>query len=74
MPELDGFELLIQIRKLHTLDELPVIISTALVGSSSPTQNKSMDNKSHAFDLGANDFIVKPIVPEDFIPRIKRFL
>jgi CheY-like chemotaxis protein len=74
MPDMDGFELLAEIRKIYTLEELPVIISTALTGSSSPRQEKTIDNKSYAFELGANDFIMKPIVPDEFIPRVKRYL
>jgi signal transduction histidine kinase/CheY-like chemotaxis protein len=74
MPDMNGFELLRELRKTRTKEELPVIISTALAGSSSPTLDKTLDNKTHAFDLGANDFIMKPIVPAEFTKLVKPFL
>jgi signal transduction histidine kinase len=74
MPEMDGFEFLRELRRWHTITELPVIVSTALTGSSSPTTEKTIDNKTFAFELGANDFIMKPIVPAEFVPRVKRYL
>ncbi|MBI3795082.1 MAG: response regulator [Nitrospinae bacterium] len=74
MPDMNGFEFLKEVRKLHTQDELPVIISTAISGSSSPSAGTAIDNKSVAFELGANDFIMKPIIPVEFVPRVKRYL
>jgi CheY-like chemotaxis protein len=73
MPEMDGFQLLKEIRSIWSSDELPVIVSTAL-SSSGSREGGSIDTKTTAFNYGANDFIMKPIVPEDFIPRVKRYL
>ena len=73
MPEMDGFQLLKEIRNLWSFDELPVIVGTALSLSSS-YNGESINTKTTAFNYGANDFIMKPIVPDEFIPRVKRYL
>lgn len=52
MPEMDGFEALSRIRKTISMNELPIIMITAL--------NKSKDIIK-ALTLGANDYITKPI-------------
>ncbi len=52
MPGLSGFEVLERVRQDHTPDELPVIMATA------KDQNKDV---VRAFDLGANDYITKPL-------------
>ena len=52
MPGLSGFEVLERVRQHHSPDELPVIMATA------KDQNKDV---VRAFDLGANDYITKPL-------------
>ena len=52
MPEVSGFDLLLDLRKLYTRLELPIIIETSIDGSHDITQ---------ALSLGANDYITKPI-------------
>ncbi|NNE94345.1 MAG: response regulator [Verrucomicrobiales bacterium] len=52
MPELDGISALKEIRKSHSRVELPVIMATA---------NDQEEDVVQAFELGANDFISKPI-------------
>ena len=52
MPVMSGLEVLRRLRKTYTPEELPVIIATS--------RDRSED-VVEAFDLGANDYIVKPI-------------
>jgi serine/threonine protein kinase len=52
MPGLNGFEVLGRVREKHPPEELPVIMATA------KDQNKDV---VQAFDLGANDYITKPL-------------
>ena len=73
MPEMGGFELLKEIRNIWSSEELPVIVGTS-ISSSSPGDGESIDTKTTAFNYGANDFIMKPIIPAEFIPRVKRYL
>lgn len=73
MPEMDGFALLTEIRANPLLQTLPVIVNSA-VSSSTGASGELIDIRRKVFELGANDFIAKPIVPEDFIPRVTRYL
>lgn len=52
MPEMDGFEVLKQIRAQHSMVQLPVIMSTAIADQESVVR---------ALELGANDYVTKPI-------------
>ena len=52
MPGLNGIETLRQIRQTHSVSELPVIMVTAKDAS---------DDIVEALDLGANDYVTKPV-------------
>jgi signal transduction histidine kinase len=65
MPELDGFELVENIRNNLCLKDIPIIVFTA---------DRSKKTRERIFQLGADDFVNKPITPEDLIPRIGRFI
>ncbi|MBI5816244.1 MAG: response regulator [Nitrospinae bacterium] len=65
MPGMDGFEMLKRIKGMPHLKDIPVIMITA------DTDTKKRET---AFRLGADDFVNKPLTPEDLIPRVKRFL
>jgi diguanylate cyclase (GGDEF)-like protein len=60
MPDLDGFEVLRQIRLQHPPVRLPVIMVTARTDSSDIV---------NAFALGANDYVTKPV---DFFVALAR--
>ena len=60
MPDLDGFEVLRQIRLQHSAVTLPVIMVTARTDSSDIV---------NAFALGANDYVTKPV---DFFVALAR--
>lgn len=63
MPEKDGFTLAKEIKELE--DNIPFVFLTA----------KSLKvDKLKGFDLGADDYIVKPVDEEIFIERIKAIL
>ena len=55
MPGIDGYEVLRQLRDNDATRDLPVVILSAL---------NSSDDVTKGFQLGANDFITKPIIME----------
>lgn len=65
MPEMNGFELLREIRKLPDVKDIPVIFLTG-----------ELDNKSEveALEYGAVDFIRKPFEPQIILSRINTHL
>lgn len=65
MPQVSGFDLLRDIRKHPTLKHLPVIILT----SSSDNQDKLQ-----ALDLGATDFLAKPVDSSELRLRVRNTL
>lgn len=73
MPKMDGFALLKEIRGNPLMPMFPIIVNSAASTSSGIT-GELIDNRRRALELGANDFIAKPLVPEDFIPRVARYL
>jgi len=62
MPKMSGYEVCSRIRKSSTIYELPVIMLTA--------KNQPEDITA-AFNLGANDYIIKPFDKNELISRIK---
>jgi CheY-like chemotaxis protein len=61
MPDIDGFDLLHQIRRKHGADILPILLLTA-----------SSDGKDivRGLTTGANDFLTKPIDRTAFLARV----
>ncbi len=62
MPEISGMEVLVRIRKTHSATWLPVIMVTA---------NEEDEDVIRAFDLGASDYVTKPIKFPVLRARIK---
>lgn len=62
MPEMDGFELYQQIKSNKNFRYIPIIFLTAKSGET---------NEIKGLDLGASDYIQKPISPKKLIARIK---
>ncbi len=62
MPEMDGFELYEQIKKNEKYRDIPIIFLTAKSGET---------DEIKGLDLGASDYIQKPISPKKLIARIK---
>lgn len=65
MPEVNGFEVLRQLRDIEEYYFLPVIILTA---SSDPR------SKLRALELGATDFLSKPVDPSELALRVRNTL
>ncbi|MCH5174823.1 MAG: response regulator [Prevotellaceae bacterium] len=61
MPGIDGFEVIRRLRAADDTKDLPIIILSAL---------NSEQDISKGFQLGANDFINKPIIMEKLINSV----
>ena len=58
MPIMDGFQFLEQLRKNHGFDSIRVVVLSAL---------NSNEDVVRGFNLGADDYIVKPIIMEKLL-------
>jgi two-component system, OmpR family, alkaline phosphatase synthesis response regulator PhoP len=65
MPEMDGIEACRQIRSSQTLKKTPIVFLTA--------RNEEYSELA-GFDVGGDDYIIKPIKPRILISRIKAIL
>ncbi|HTU26861.1 MAG TPA: HD domain-containing phosphohydrolase [Pirellulales bacterium] len=65
MPQVSGLDILAALRADPHWSRLPVVILTTLT-------DQAMKRK--ALDLGANDFLMKPIDPTELIPRVNNVL
>ncbi|MBM7562434.1 HD domain-containing phosphohydrolase [Fusibacter tunisiensis] len=65
MPEIDGFEVMRQIKANPKTASISVIFITAL---------SEIDHKTRAFNLGAVDYIVKPFNMDEVLSRVKTHL
>jgi CheY-like chemotaxis protein len=67
MPVMDGVEACRQLNDMEDTAHIPVIIYTgAFSGGSAPDSLKSQ-----AFDAGAVEFLVKPIMPNDLKSKVE---
>ncbi len=65
MPEMDGIEAVMRIRKMKNISEIPVIFFTAI--SSKETIDSCMK-------LGMKDYIVKPYEPDVLLSKVENVL
>jgi CheY-like chemotaxis protein len=65
MPQVDGFEILANIRENEKLRSIPVIIVSAW---------DMPDNIQRAMALGANEYVKKPISLDDLYQRVESYL
>jgi putative two-component system response regulator len=65
MPDLDGFEVLTRLKSTPLLAKIPVILVTA---------NHDIEIEARALELGADDFIPKPLERSVLIHKIRRLL
>jgi len=65
MPKLGGFEILAALRQDPELEHVPVIILTSSVDA---------ETKLRALELGATDFLAKPVDPSELALRIRNTL
>ncbi|HLA06200.1 MAG TPA: response regulator, partial [Anaerolineales bacterium] len=61
LPEMDGFEILERMRRNPAFSHTPVIVITA---------KDELTEKLKAFELGADDYLVKPFQPEELVARM----
>jgi diguanylate cyclase (GGDEF)-like protein len=61
MPDLDGFETCLRLKDNTTTQHIPVIFMTAL---------NSIQDKVKGFEVGAVDYITKPIQQEELLARV----
>ncbi len=65
MPNMDGYELLQEIKSNPELEDIPVLIFSAL---------KTEKSEQKVYELGADGFIVKPIDPKRMVEQIGKIL
>lgn len=65
MPNMDGWETYNRLRAISFLQDVPIIFVTSLEGTT---------EKKHAFDIGAADFLTKPLVKNDLVAKIENIL
>jgi CheY-like chemotaxis protein len=65
MPRVSGYDFLKEIKSNESTKDIPVIIVSAVADA---------ENKKRSIELGALDFINKPIDIQDFIERIDAIL
>jgi hypothetical protein len=65
MPGMDGFEVAKRMREHPNSEHIPVIFVTAMTGD---------DARLKGLELGAVDFVTKPINPNVLIPRVRNFM
>lgn len=65
MPGVSGLEILETLRSDPQMDNLPVLILTA---------SSNRDTRAEALNLGATDFLSKPVDPVELAPRVRNAL
>jgi diguanylate cyclase (GGDEF)-like protein len=65
MPGMDGFELLERLRKIPAYYKLPIMMLTSMGRE---------EDIARGFDLGADDYMVKPFSPAEVLARVRRLL
>ncbi len=65
MPNMDGYELLQELKSNPEYEHIPVLIFTAL---------KTPKSEQKVYELGADGFLVKPIEPKRMVDQIKQTL
>lgn len=67
LPDKNGFEVLVSVKKSKDFSSIPVMLITADTADTAATVDE-------AFDKGADDCVFKPMNPADTIKRIKNLL
>jgi two-component system sensor histidine kinase ChiS len=62
MPNKSGYDICAELRKRYSLYELPVLFLTA---------RNSIEDLLHAFNMGANDYLTKPISRDELVTRVR---
>ena len=62
LPDLSGHEILERLRRDSEFSNIPVIVITA---------KNELGDKLKAFELGADDYLIKPFQPEELVARMR---
>lgn len=62
MPGVDGWDVLKHIREKYTMQEMAVIVTSAITDH---------ENITECYNLGVNDYVAKPIVPDRLLNTIQ---
>jgi len=62
LPDISGLEILERLRRDSKFSNIPVIVITA---------KNELGDKLKAFELGADDYLVKPFQPEELVARMR---
>ena len=65
MPRLNGYELVESVRRRSETAELPVIVMTT---------RARQEHMNLAFELGANDYLTKPVDETKLVKRLEEYL
>jgi len=65
MPRMHGYELIAEIRSDETMNDIPIIVLTSRAGDK---------HQKKAVELGANDYIVKPVDEGTLLESVKKLL
>lgn len=65
MPEVDGFTVAQRIRKNDSTKDIPILMLTAL---------SQLDDKVNGFNIGVDDYLVKPFEMEELKVRVRALL
>lgn len=65
MPEMDGFEIVRQLRRNERFARIPIVGVTALA---------MVGDREKIVAAGFDGYMTKPITPETFVPDIEKFL
>ena len=65
MPEMDGYEVIAELKADEQTRDIPVIFVTAM---------ESSEDKEKGLALGAVDYIAKPVSPDTVLETVKQYL
>lgn len=65
MPEMDGFDFVEYIRRSGFFNRLPIIVLSS---------RESVEDRLRCFELGANDYLIKPFNPKELKYRINNLM
>ncbi|MFC1742747.1 response regulator [Candidatus Riflebacteria bacterium] len=65
MPEMDGFQLIEKVKGKANIAKIPMIMITS---------DENIETRERVFQLGAEDFITKPVNAVDLLPRLRKYL
>lgn len=65
MPEVDGFTVAKRIRQNETTKDIPIIMLTAM---------SELNDKVNGFNIGVDDYLVKPFEIEELLVRVRALL